>query len=361
MITKEQIREYIYGLGLCEVGFTDARPFDQLERVIKERRDRGYLSGFEKGTDRERCRPGECYDWVRSIISVACPYTLYRDGPSDSPAGTISGSAVGGDYHRLLREKLEQAARYISEKEEGFRYEIMVDTGPLADREVACRSGIGWFGKNCSIITPASGSAVVLGEMLTNVELEPDSPKEGECGECNRCIENCPTGALVAPYTLDASRCISCLTQKRGIVPLELRDKMGVSIYGCDRCLAACPHNRGVLSSGEPPGIDLEQLIRMGKKEFDRAYKQSAFGWRGLNVLKRNAVIALGNLRARSGLAALQQALRSPSAVIRGHAAWAVGRIGGEKAKGMLEEALSCEKDGYVRGEILAALGGLRK
>jgi epoxyqueuosine reductase len=359
MITKEQIREYIYGLGLCEVGFTDARPFDRLERVIKERRDLGYLSGFEKGTDRERCRPGERYDWVRSIISVACSYDIYRNDPAGGLAGTISGSAVGEDYHRLLKEKLEQAARYISEKEEGFRYEIMVDTGPLADREVACRSGIGWFGKNCSIITPASGSAVVLGEMLTNIELGPDSPKEDDCGECNRCMENCPTGALVAPYTLDASRCISCLTQKRGIVPRELRDKMGVSIYGCDRCLAVCPHNQGVLSSGEPPGIDLEHLIRMDGQEFDRTYKRSAFGWRGLSVLKRNAVIALGNIKAQSGLVVLQEALRSPSAVIRGHAAWAVGWIGGEKAKGMLEEALRCEKDGYVTEEIKAALEGL--
>lgn len=361
MITREQIREYMYGLGLCRVGFTHAGPFDRLERVLEERCALGYLSGFEKGNVIERCRPGECFDWVRSIISAAYPYRLYRDGQGSGLKGTISGSAVGEDYHRLLGEKLRQAAEFISRRVEGFRYEIMVDTGPLADREVACRSGVGWFGKNCSIITPSFGSAVVLGEILTNLELEPDPPIEGDCGECARCIESCPTGALVAPYTLDARRCISYLTQKRGGIPREIRDKMGVSLYGCDRCIEACPHNRHGLEDSGPAAVDLERLVTMDKKEFDRLYKNSALGWRGLNVIKRNAVVALGNLGARSGLDVLEEALKHPSAVIRGHAAWAVGRIGGQRAREMLEKSLDSERDQYVREEITAALAGLKQ
>lgn len=357
MITKKQIREYIIGLGMCSVGFTHPGPFERLEQVLEDRCSRGYLSGFEKGTLRERCRPGECYDWVRSIISVAYPYKLYRDTPGIGLKGTISSSAVGEDYHRLLTEKLGKAARYISERVEGFRYEIMVDTGPLADREVAYRAGLGWFGKNCSIIISSSGSAVFLGEMLINLELEPDLPIEDSCGGCTRCIDNCPTGALVAPYTLDAWRCISCLTQKRGIIPSEIRDRMGYSLYGCDRCLLSCPHNQSNSYDGGAAYVDLAELIGMDGREFDRKYKHSALGWRGLNVIKRNAVIALGNKGHQSGLNVLEKALEHPSPIIRGHAAWAVGRIGGKRARRMLEKSLAGEQDAYASKEIRAALG----
>ena len=357
MITKEQIREYITGLGMCAVGFTHPGPFYRLERVLKERHGEGYLSGFEKGTIHERCRPGECFDWVRSIISVAYTYKLYRTAPDTGLKGTISSSAVGEDYHRLLHSKLGQAARYISERTEGFRYEIMVDTGTLADREVAHRSGIGWYGKNCSIIIPSFGAGVFLGEMLTNLVLEPDPPLEGDCGECTRCIENCPTGALVGPYTLDAQRCISCLTQKRGIVPRDIRDRVGDSLYGCDQCILSCPHNQVDKNGGKAVSVDLEELIGMNEKGFNKKYKHSALGWRGLNVLKRNAVIALGNRGHQSGIDALENALRHPLPIIRGHAAWAVGRIGGKRAQRMLEESLAREQDEYVREEIRAALG----
>jgi epoxyqueuosine reductase len=294
-------------------------------------------------------------------LSIPLSALSLCESQGDGLKGTISGSAVGEDYHRLLGEKLRQAAEFISQRVEDFRCEIMVDTGPLADREVACRSGVGWFGKNCSIITPSFGSAVVLGEILTNLELEPDPPLEGDCGECSRCVESCPTGALVEPYTLDAGRCISYLTQKRGVIPREIRGKMGVSIYGCDRCLEACPHNRHGLEDSGSAAVDLERLVSMDRKEFYRLYKNSALGWRGLNVIKRNAVVALGNLGDRSGLDVLEEALKHPSAVIRGHAAWAVGRIGGQRAREMLKKSLDRERDEYVKEEITAALAGLKQ
>jgi cell division protein FtsA len=147
----------------------------------------------------------------------------------------------------------------------------------------------------------------------------------------------------------------------RGGIPREIRDKMGVSLYGCDRCIEACPHNRHGLEDSGPAAVDLERLVTMDKKEFDRLYKNSALGWRGLNVIKRNAVVALGNLGARSGLDVLEEALKHPSAVIRGHAAWAVGRIGGQRAREMLEKSLDSERDQYVREEITAALAGLKQ
>ncbi len=356
MITKEEIREYIIGQGLCSVGFTHPMPFDRLEKVLKERQQLGYLSGFEKGTVEERCRPETHLGWVRSIIAVALPYTLYYNIQSTGIKGSISGSAVGEDYHRLLGSKLEQAAQYISKRVQGFRYAVMADTGPLVDREIAYRSGIGWYGKNCSIITPISGSRVFLGELLTNLDLEPDNLLEDHCGGCTCCIDNCPTGALTEPYTLDARKCISYLTQQRGVIPRELRAKMETSIYGCDRCLLCCPHNSSGIGSGGLTSVDLMELVNMDRHEFDSRYKQSALGWRGLNVIKRNAVIALGNLGLQEGLNALAAALRHPSPVIRGHSAWAVGRIGGGRARDMLIKSLTHEKDRYVRGEIEAAL-----
>ena len=359
MITKEQIREYITQMGFCSVGFTHPMPFKRLEKVLWERREAGYLSGFEKGSLKERCCPKLHFDRVRSIIAAAYPYQLYEDIKSNGLKGTISSSAVGQDYHRLLKTKLERAARFISERTEGFEYQIMIDTSPLADREVAYRSGIGYYGRNCSIIVPSAGSAVFLGEMLTNLELEPDRQLEDDCGECTACIDSCPTGALVKPYTLNAAKCISNITQKRGVVPRELRDKMGTSLYGCDRCLQSCPHNRTGSCGQDITGIDLEELIKMDSREFNKRYKHSAWGWRGLNIIKRNAVIALGNLGDSKGLSVLEKALVHPSAVIRGHAAWAVGRIAGGVAADILINSLAKEADGYVREEIEAALEGL--
>lgn len=396
MVTKEQIRQYLLGLGMCAVGFTHAGDFEGLENIIADRQSRGYLSGFEKGSLKERCCPRLNRDWARSIVAVAYPYRLHLDtwgtcgdtwgtcgnisgaeknisspegagsGVSEDisnmgPYGTVSSSTVGEDYHRLIKERLERLAGFISQRVNGFRYEIMVDTGPLVDREVAYRGGLGWYGKNCSIIVPPFGSAVFLGEMLINLELEPDVPLESRCGNCTLCVDNCPTGALTAPYKLDARRCVSYITQARGIIPREIRDKMGVSLYGCDRCLISCPYNQtNVCHSVEAINVDLAELMGMNHEEFNKKYRNSALGWRGLNVLKRNAAIALGNRGSPSGLFVLEKALKQPSPIVRGHAAWAIGRVGGPKARRLLEKGLIYEGNEYVIEEINSALKKLQ-
>lgn len=366
MITKDEIREYAAGLGLSPIGFTGASSLERLKKILEERYSKGYLSGLETGTIEERSCPRLHLREVKTIISVGLPYLRFSGEDSvyseKNSAGIISGSAVGEDYHLLFKEKLERLAEYISTIVDGFKYVIMVDTSPLVDREIAYRSGLGWYGKNCSIIVPSLGSAVFLGEMLTNIELEPDSVIERDCGECIICLERCPTGALVAPYTLDAKRCISYLTQKRGIIPLELRSKMGVSIYGCDRCQECCPYNSEARQYNDKEGIvDIKELLEMDRKEFAAKYKTKAAGWRGLNVLKRNAVIALGNIKSEEGLGLLEKVLKHPSEVIKGHAAWAVGKIGGNRAKEILEKALYMEKDKYVLEEIQRAITDLDK
>ncbi len=344
MVTKERIRQYLYGLGMCAVGFTHAGPFKGLEGILSE----------------ERCRPRLHFPWVNTIISVAYPYRLYETGSHGNLKGTVSSSALGEDYHRLLRRKLGKAAEFISRGVKDFRYEIMVDTGPLADREIAYRAGLGWYGKNCLIIVPSIGSAVYLGEMLINIVLEPDRVLEKGCGACTRCIDNCPTGALAESYRFDAQRCISYLTQKRGIIPRRMREKIGDNLYGCDECLVSCPHNSSISHNNGETAVDLHELIGMNRNEFNKKYGESAWGWRGLNVLKRNATLVLGNKRKESGLAPLGTALKQPSPMVRGHAAWAIGRIGGPRALGLLKESLDRERDEYVIEEINAALGELK-
>ncbi len=360
MITKEHIRQYLYELGMCAVGFTHAGPFERLERVLTKRRREGYTTGPVKGTIEGRCRPRLHFPWANTIISVAYPYRLYWGATEDNLKGNISSSALGEDYHCVLRERLELTANFISERVENLRYKIMADTGPLVDREVAYRAGVGWYGKNCSIIVPSAGTTVFLGEMLTDLVLEPDRALERDCGACTRCIDNCPTGALIAPYNLNAQRCISYLTQKRGIIPREMRNKIGNNLYGCDKCLISCPYNRDISYNGEGSNVDLWELMQMDRSEFDKRYKKSPWAWRGLNVLKRNAAIVLGNKGKRSGLDILEGALKQPSAMVRGHAAWAIGRIGGPRARELLRESSNHEQDEYVLGEINAALGEIK-
>ncbi|MBA1334896.1 MAG: Epoxyqueuosine reductase [Firmicutes bacterium] len=365
MITREEIRKTANEIGLDLVGFTHAGELERIREILEERERCGYLSGMEPGSRDDRICPGLHLEDVKSIIAVGLSYKFPPGGcekQGDCPKGVLSGFAVGEDYHRVIESRLEQLALYIKSRIKGFRYSIMVDTGPLVDREVAYRAGIGWYGKNCSIICPGFGSGILLGEMLTNIELEPDTPGSGECGACTLCIDTCPTGALIAPYTLNAKKCISYLTQMRGIVPRELRPKMGTSIYGCDRCQQACPHNRDTISfKDRDNAIDLIELLQMDKREFNKKFGTRSLAWRGLNVLKRNAVIALGNFKKEEGLDILASISKHPSPMLRAHAAWAVGRIGGSRAVRILQNMLDCEKDADVRSEAELSLKEVRE
>jgi epoxyqueuosine reductase len=360
MITKEEIRHKANQLGLTAVGFTHPGPFERAKAVLEQRKKQGYLSGFEVGYCDRRCNPQLHMDDIKSIISVGLPYRIPVSTPKPGHLGlkgTISGSAVGPDYHRELNSKLEVLSQWIASRVDGFKYRIMVDTGPLIDREIAFRSGIGWFGKNCSIICPECGSGIFLGEILTNVELEPDRPINRYCGDCNLCIDICPTGALAEPYTINALKCISYLTQMRGVIPKNHREAMGTSIFGCDRCQQCCPHNSRLYDDGDGRNIiDLREIIQMDKNRFKQEYGDSAIGWRGLNLLKRNAAVAIGNIGSEQGFELLEQALNNPSALVRGHAAWAVGRIGRPKSRHILKRAVAFEKDPYVLGEIKDAI-----
>ena len=231
----------------------------------------------------------------------------------------------------------------------------------MNDRAAARRSGVGWFGKNTNILTPSHGSWVFLAQVITDLNLKPDVPLKKTCGNCVRCIDDCPTGAIVAPYVIDNEKCISYLTiELKGAVPRKLRPLVGDWIFGCDICQDVCPVNRKAskssqLSFQQRPGFstpDLVEILNMDQTEFSKKFKDSAIKRTKLLGLKRNACIALGNNGDIASIPALSNALKTEESLIRIHAAWALGRIGGEKAIAKLENALASEKDTETIDEI---------
>ncbi|MDA1097015.1 MAG: tRNA epoxyqueuosine(34) reductase QueG, partial [Chloroflexi bacterium] len=242
------------------------------------------------------------------------------------------------------------------------------DTGPMQDLAVAERAGLGWFGKNTNVLT-AIGSWVLLAQVLINLDLEPDAPSKKSCGSCMRCVDACPTGAIVAPGVLDNRLCISYLTiENRGTIPRALREQVGDWIFGCDICQDVCPVNRKATlgSAYREFSRDAEQnarpeltaLLAMDEPVFHERFRGSPVLRAKLAGLKRNVCVALGNIGDPRVVPALAVALRDePSPIVRGHAAWALGRIGGDAALLALREALIVESDDTVREELGLALG----
>ena len=241
---------------------------------------------------------------------------------------------------------------------------VVCDTAPLAERAFAARAGLGWIGKHTSLIVKGLGSAVFLGEIVMTLELEPDAPLRTSCGACARCVDVCPTGALRGDYTMDATRCISDLTQRRDPIPRALRPLVGTWVWGCDLCNDACPPSVQAGRAGggafaplsdELGAPDLHALLRLRGAAFAEV-RQTAMGWRGAAVLRRNAAVALGNGLDRADVPALAEALHDdPSPLVRGHAAWALGRIASPQAYAALRSAAARETDPAVAEEVAAA------
>jgi epoxyqueuosine reductase len=237
----------------------------------------------------------------------------------------------------------------------------MVDTGALVDRAVAERAGIGFSAKNCAIISPEWGSWIYLGEMVTNLPLPPDMPVQEGCGDCTKCIDACPTGALVGPGELNAQACISYLTQTKGFLSEDYMTKIGNRLYGCDTCQIVCPHNRGKNWNHRPELLPDPEIVKpllmpildLSNREFKEKFGSSSAAWRGKKPIQRNAVIALGNFKERSAVPKLTEImLREVRPEMRGTAAWALGRIGGAEALAAVEQALQGEEDETVRGML---------
>lgn len=362
---KDEIITYSKEIGIDKIGFTTADPFTEMKNRLIRQQELGYQSGFEEKDIEKRVDPSLIFEEPKSIIAIALAYpSRMTDAPKGKKGerrGIFCRASWGIDYHTILRGKLRLLEQFIMEKAPEAKFKSMVDTGELVDRAVAERAGIGWSGKNCSIITPEFGSYVYLGEMITNLPFEPDEPIEDQCGSCTKCLDACPTGALVQGGQLNAQRCIAFLTQTKGFLDEEFRVELGNRLYGCDTCQTSCPKNKGMNfhfhEEMEPnPEIakpKLTPLLTISNREFKEDFGPVSGSWRGKKPIQRNAIIALSHFKEESAVPDLIKVLTDdPRPVLRGTAAWALGKIGGMDAKESLLQAEKKETDPEVLKEI---------
>ncbi len=368
----EQIKEKARQLGFTLVGVTTPDPPAHLDvyRHWIERGRHGEMDYLD--TDRavhRRSNPRSILPECESILVLAIPYANPAGRPSREGFGRIAAYAWGDDYHKVLKERLTVIVEFI-EQEVGRpvpnrRY---TDSGSLLERELAQRAGLGWIGKNTMLINPQQGSYFLLAEILLGISLDGDaSITMDHCGTCTRCLEGCPTQCILPDRTLDATHCISYLTiELKGAVPNELRNKMGDWVFGCDICQTVCPWNeRFAAEHGDPSfelaagkdGINLDNEIKLSPKDFNSIFKNSPVKRTKRRGYLRNVAIAMGNSKNPEYLSALADALtEKKEPLVRGHAAWAIGQIGGVEARPGLKQAHAEEKNGWVLEEIEAAL-----
>jgi len=345
----ERICRRARDLGFDRVGVAPARPVPHLGAYRAwlaqgYHGEMGYMARPDRVARRED--PARIVPGAGTVVCVGLNYypgALPDDLRRDPSRGLISNYAWGVDYHELMAPRLEELAAFIrTEVGAGagrqVRVRAYVDTGPVLERAYAAQAGLGFIGKNTCLIDPHMGSWLFLGEILLDVELEPTTKTmDVSCGTCRRCLDACPTGALVAPTVLDARRCISYLTiELKGPIPHELRPLMGRWIYGCDVCQSVCPWQRFARPTREPsfraPGPDrgapsLSDVLVMGEEAFRQRYRGTPIYRIGRGRLLRNAAVALGNWGDERGGPVLRKALTDPEPLVREHAAWALERI----------------------------------
>ena len=317
---------------------------------------------------------------VRSVVVVVQEYFVEDPVgvPDDPTLAVIARYARGRDYHEIMGEGLNALWDWLeAEAPESVAARAYVDTGPILERDLGRRAGLGWFGKNTMLIHPTRGSYFFLGVLLLDLALPPDAPFEAtHCGTCTRCLDACPTGALSgydadgAPV-MEASRCISYLTiELRGAIPRDLRPLMGNRVFGCDICQEVCPFSqRFSVPSSESaysarPELDgapllelAERLLTLSGKGFVRTFAGSPLLRTGRKGLLRNVCVALGNWGSEEAVATLSAALSDPAPLVRGHAAWALGQVGSTDAMLALTARLEVEEDDWAESEISAARG----
>ncbi|MEK6260151.1 MAG: tRNA epoxyqueuosine(34) reductase QueG [Planctomycetota bacterium] len=304
---------------------------------------------------------------VRSVVMLAINYRTEEPRSVEANEGRVARYAWGtADYHDLLREKLRQLSDFLHAQRPGCTTRGVVDTAPLLERDFARLAGLGWFGKNTMLLNKRAGSWLLLAGLLTDLELEADAPHEtSHCGTCTRCLEVCPTQAFPEPYVLDARKCISYLTiELKTPIPLALRDGVGEWLFGCDLCQDVCPWNRKAPRSDEPafqPQPDLNPadcvaILRMTREEFHARFAKTPLERPGFDGLRRNAAIVLGNRGDSSAIPVLIEAVQDSSPLVRGAAAWSLGKLGGEVARATLLARHAMETDESVIAEVVDAL-----
>jgi epoxyqueuosine reductase len=355
--------------GLDAVGVAAAAPFATTQRHLERRRAAGLHAGMAftyrrpaRSTDPGRALPG-----ARAMVVGARRYRSagpptvgpapYR--PTPPPRGRVARYARE-DHYRPLRAALTAIARELAAA--GWRSRVLADDNALVDREAAYRAGLGWYGKSTNLLLPGQGSWFVLGSVVTDAPLAPAEQRVPDgCGTCTRCLDGCPTEAIVAPGVVDARRCLAWLLQREGPFPPEYRVALGDRLYGCDDCQEVCPPNRRADRShgaaGAAPGgeavVDVIELLGSGDDELLDRHGRWYIPRRQARYLRRNALVVLGNVADpddEASVAALRRALADPDPLVRGHAVWAARRLGRDD----LLEALAREDDPQVRAELAA-------
>ena len=381
-----ELRTEAIRLGFSRLGVASTAATDREELIHA-----ALQSWLEKGlagpmtdwlTEHEPLRraPQRMLPGVRTVIMLATDHSLpepatARGGKGRDGVGQVAAYAQGDDYHRLLRQRVNLLGAWLEARYPGCRTRGVVDSAPFSEREFGWLAGLGWFGKNCMLIDPPAGSFFFLTALLTDLPFPVNEPiRVDHCGTCTACLDACPTGAFVAPRVLDANRCISGITiEHHGPVPDELRRHLGDWVFGCDVCQQVCPWNRHAPGSTEPTlkprsgmqqGLLLVELLALDEEAFRTRFRGSAVLRAKRQGVLRSAALALGNAPSAAAAESLMRTLDDPDPVVRGAAAWALGRWRETaaalalRAEAALVARQESETDPGVRREIAAALAG---
>ena len=359
LISKSTIQKKSKEFGFDIIKITDPKIHKKNQHYIKDflKNDfHGDMDWLKKNLER-RVSPKKLWSDVKSIIVLGVNY-----GPNHDPLqnlenkkiGNISVYARGNDYHEVIKKNLKKFGRWII-SQTNSEIKVFIDTAPIMEKPIAQKAGLGWQGKHTNLVSRDYGSWLFLASIFTNLELESDKEEINHCGNCNNCIEICPTDAFTEPYKLDARKCISYLTiEHKGIIPLNLRSKIGNRIYGCDDCLAVCPWNKFAKESNEikfkqknkTELYDLKKLSLLSDDNFRKMFSKSPIKRIGRNRFLRNVLIAIGNSKLKDAKDHLNKNIFDESPIVRGAAIWALNQITeGEELNKIKKQSLSIEKD----------------
>jgi epoxyqueuosine reductase len=341
--------------GAVGFGVADVAPFDEVRSDMEHRVKEGSHAGLTftynnvaRSTDVRTSVP-----WAERLVVLASSYLPEAGSPGPARAGTARIARFATeDHYEGLRAMLGAVAALLTDR--GFEAMTLSDDNRLVDRAAAVRAGVGWWGNNAMVLAPGYGPWLLLGSVVTDAPLPVSEPMRRDCGTCIACMPACPTGALVAPGVLDARKCLARWAQAPGVIPRSFRAAMGDRLYGCDDCLDACPPGGRLLAQATHPRgrVNLLELLGSTDAELLAAYDHFYLPGRRPAMLRRNALVVLGNAPTDGGLSVLAEYLDHSDPVLRLHAAWALGRWQTAAALALLEQAKATEPDGAVRAEI---------
>lgn len=295
MTMKKILKEFSNSIGIEYVGIAPPGPYYDLEKILNKRIESEHKTEFEEKQIEKRINPYLTLDNAKSIIVCLFPYYV-----GNKKNANISKYAYGLDYHKIIIEKLTQIGEFFKNKINNFNYQAYTDSGPLADRYLAYKAGLGFYGINSHIITEKYGTYVFIGYIINNYRFEPDNPLDRTCIQCGRCVEMCPGSAILGDFTINPFRCRSYISQKKGELSQQEEEilKKDNLVFGCDICQDVCPHNLKIEKTNIDEFkkdlmiyIDYDELINISNKEFIRRYKNRAFSWRGKKIIIRNSEI----------------------------------------------------------------------